>query len=57
MKALLASSVLLVTIGFAICIGIGAGYAIICGILNAFGSRREKTETASQVAAAPSLGD
>ncbi len=45
------------TIGLAICIGIGAGYAAICGILNAFAGRREKAETATQVAPAPSLGD
>ncbi|HEY3930279.1 MAG TPA: hypothetical protein VGL89_18040 [Candidatus Koribacter sp.] len=57
MKALLASSILVFTIGLAICIGIGAGYAVICGILNTFGRRREKDETAGQVATAPSLGD
>ena len=57
MKALLASSILLATIGLAICIGIGAGYATICGILNAFGSRRAKSEATGQIATAPTLGD
>ncbi len=54
MKALLASSALFLTILTTIGIGVGAGYAAICGILNAFGRRREKT--ASQ-ALAPSVGD
>jgi hypothetical protein len=57
MKALLASTVLLLTIGIAFCIGIGAGYAAICGILNAFSGRREKSASAGQIAAEPSLGD
>ncbi len=54
MKALLASSALLVTILLTIGIGVGAGYAAICGILNAFGHRREK---AAAAALAPSIGD
>jgi hypothetical protein len=53
MKALLASTVLLVTIGLAFCIGIGAGYAAICGILNAFGQRREEATAVAQLAPTP----
>jgi len=57
MNALLAASVLMVTIVLAICIGIGAGYAVICGILNAFGGRREKSLVAAEAAPAPTVGD
>ena len=57
MKALLASSVLLVTILLAFCIGIGAGYAAICGILNAFSDRREKALATAQAAPVPGVGD
>ena len=57
MKALLASLVLLMTIGLAISIGIGAGYAAICGILNAFSGRRQKTAVAAELAPNPSVGD
>lgn len=57
MKALLASSVLLLTIGFAFCVGIGAGYAAICGILNAFSGRRDDTATVAQATPATTLGD
>ena len=57
MQALLASLVLLLTIGLAICIGIGAGYAVICGILNAFGAQREKRQALAQVVTVPTLGD
>lgn len=57
MKALLASFVLLMTIGLAISIGIGAGYAAICGILNAFSGRREKITAAAELAPTPSVGD
>ncbi len=46
MKALLASSALLGTIIVTIGIGVGVGYASICGILNAFGRRREKAQAA-----------
>ncbi len=57
MNALVAASVLIVTIGVAICIGIGAGYAAICGILNAFSDRREKALSAAQAAPLPTVGD
>lgn len=57
MKALFASSVLLLTIFLAFSIGIAVGYAVICGILNAFGHRREKATAAAQLAASSSLGD
>jgi hypothetical protein len=57
MKALFALTTLLFTIGVAFCIGIGAGYAAICGILNAFSGRREKTAGVAQVATAPTVGD
>ena len=57
MKALLASVTLLLTIGLSICIGIGAGYAAICGILNAFNGRREQTAAAAQLAPTPTIGD
>jgi hypothetical protein len=57
MKALFALITLLFTIGLAFCIGISAGYAAICGILNAFSGRREKTTAAAQVATAPTVGD
>ncbi len=57
MKTLFASTVLLMTIALAFCIGIGAGYAAICGILNAFSGRREQALVASEAAAAPTLGD
>ncbi len=57
MNALLAASVLIFTIGIAICIGIGAGYAAICGILNAFSARREQALTAVEAAPAPTVGD
>ena len=57
MKALLASAALLLTIGLSICIGIGAGYAAICGILNAFNGRRQHTAAAAQLAPTPSIGD
>ncbi len=57
MNALIAASVLIVTIGLAICIGIGAGYAIICGILNGFSARREKALGAVEAAPAPTVGD
>ena len=57
MKAILGSMALLVTIAISFSIGIGAGYAVICGILNAFGSRRGDAPAASQVATAHSLGD
>jgi hypothetical protein len=57
MKALFASAVLLLTIGLAISIGVGAGYAAICGILNAFSDRREKTSATAELAPTPSVGD
>ena len=57
MKALLASAALLLTIGLSICIGIGAGYAAICGILNAFNGRREHAAAAAQLAPTPTVGD
>jgi hypothetical protein len=57
MKALFALITLLFTIGLAFCIGIGAGYAAICGILNAFSSRREKMGATAQIATAPTVGD
>jgi hypothetical protein len=57
MRALLASAVLLLTIGLSISIGIGAGYAAICGILNAFGNRRDKAVATAQLAPHPTVGD
>jgi hypothetical protein len=57
MKALLALLTLLLTISLAFCIGIGAGYAAICGILNAFADRRETAPGVAQAAAAHSAGD
>ncbi|WP_187148937.1 hypothetical protein [Candidatus Korobacter versatilis] len=57
MNALIAASVLVITIGLAICIGIGAGYAAICAILNAFSARRDKMITAVEATPAPSVGD
>ena len=55
MRALFASVVLLATIGLSFSLGIGAGYAAICGILNAFHDRREKATSAAQLA--PTVGD
>jgi hypothetical protein len=55
MKALLASTIVLATIGLAFSIGIGAGYAVICGILNAFSHQRDKATAAAQLA--PTVGD
>jgi hypothetical protein len=57
MKALFASSVLLLTIALAFCIGIGAGYAAVCGILNAFSGRREKALATAQAAPVAGVGD
>lgn len=57
MKALFASFILLTTVALAIAIGIGAGYAAICGILNAFSARRDKAVATAQVAALPTVGD
>jgi hypothetical protein len=57
MKALFASAILLFTIGLAISIGVAAGYAAICGILNAFSGRREQTTAAAELAPTPSVGD
>jgi hypothetical protein len=57
MKALFASAILLLTVGLAISLGIAAGYAAICGILNAFNGRREKATAVAQLAPTPSVGD
>ena len=57
MKALFASAVLLLTVGLAIAMGIAAGYAAICGILNAFNGRRETASVAAELAPTPSVGD
>ncbi len=57
MKALLALLTLLLTIGLAFCIGIGAGYAAICGILNAFAGRREVAVSVAQAAPVHTIGD
>lgn len=56
MKALLASTIVLATITLAFSIGIASGYAVICGILNAFSHHRDKAlATAHQLA--PTVGD
>ena len=47
----------MLTIGLAFCIGIGAGYAAICGILNAFHGRREATSSVAQATVATTIGD
>ncbi len=56
MKALLASAIVLATIGLAFSFGIGLGYAAICGILNAFSHQRDKAIAAS-AQLAPTVGD
>ncbi len=47
----------MLTIGLAFCIGIGAGYAAICGILNAFHGRREAAVAVAQATAVHTVGD
>jgi hypothetical protein len=56
MKALLASTIVLATIALAFSIGIASGYAVICGILNAFSHHRDKALAAAPQLA-PTVGD
>ena len=56
MKALLASSIVLATILLTFSIGIASGYAVICGILNAFSHQRDKALAAAPQLA-PTIGD
>ncbi len=62
MRALLLSTVLLVTIPAAMAFGVGLGYAVIVGILNLFGRhprppRSQPTTRIPALASAQSAGD
>jgi hypothetical protein len=57
MKALLALLTLLLTIALSFSIGIAAGYAAICGILNAFAGNREAAVSVAQATPVHTIGD